>query len=365
MNAWPIDVLRRTRSIERRLHDGGMVRPLVSLAAAVVGFTSAPTAHGHHSTRAFYDRDASVELEGTVTSVSWRNPHVGLTIAVRNDRGIEESWALEGGAMNTLRRRGFTADSVAIGANVRVAGSPSNRGRNEIYVTNMLLPGGTEVRFGDRAQPLRWASAGSGSDAVGIGMAGDPTIRGEPVADIFRVWTAGAAYRLRAPLELTAAASAAREVWDPMTDDPALRCDAPGMPNAILNPYPIEIIDGGDAIRIRIEEWDAVRTVYLPDGEPAERTVPNRLGYSIGRWQGDTLFVETTGVDWPLLDDSGTPLSPDAEIVERFELDRARGRLGYSVSVTDPEYLVEAAVWDGLWVWVPGVEVQSFQCTTQ
>ena len=334
-------------------------------AAAVVVITSGPTAHGHHSTRAFYDRDATVEIEGTVTSVSWRNPHVGLTIAVRNDRGVEESWALEGGAMNTLLRRGFTADSVAIDANVRVAGSPSNRGRNELYVTNMLLPNGTEVRFGDRAQPLRWAGAGNGNDAVGIGMAGDPAINGEPVADIFRVWTAGAAYRLRTPLALTAAARAARDVWDPMTDDPALRCDAPGMPNAILNPYPIEIVDGGNTIRIRIEEWDAVRTIYLPDSEPVARPPSNRLGYSTGRWQGDTLIVETTGVDWPLLDDSGTPLSPDAEIVERFELDRAQGRLRYSVSVADPVYLVEPAIWDGLWVWVPGVEVQPFQCTTQ
>jgi hypothetical protein len=333
--------------------------------AALLGTTAWSVSGAHHSTRAFYDRDASVEIEGTVTSVSWRNPHVGLTIAVRNDRGVEKSWALEGGAMNTLLRRGFTADSVAIGANVRVAGSPSNRGRNEIYVTNMLLPDGTEVRFGDRAQPLRWAGGGNGGDAVGIGMAGDPAISGEPVTDIFRVWTAGAAYRLRAPLVLTAAARAARDAWNPASDDPALRCDAPGMPNAILNPYPIEIVDGGDSIRIRIEEWDAVRTIHLPDGEPAERPPSSRLGYSTGRWQGDTLIVETTGVDWPLLDDSGTPLSPDAEIVERFELDRAQGRLGYSVSVTDPENLVEPAVWDSLWIWAPGVEVQPFQCSAQ
>ena len=345
--------------------DSGTMRPLVLWAASVACVASGSAVYGHHSTRAFYDRDASVEIEGTVTSVSWRNPHVGLTIAARNDRGIEESWTLEGGAMNTLQRRGFTADSVAIGANVRVAGSPSNRGRNEIYVTNMLLPDGTEVRFGDRAQPLRWAGAGNGSDAVGIGMAGDPAISGEPVADIFRVWTAGAAYRLREPLALTAAARAASDAWNPASDDPALRCDAPGMPNAILNPYPIEIIDAGDVIRIRIEEWDAVRTIYLPDGEPVARPPSNRLGYSTGRWQGDTLIVETTGVDWPLLDDSGTPLSPDAEIVERFGLDRAQGRLSYSVAVTDPEYLVEPAIWDGLWVWLPGVEVQAFQCSVQ
>jgi hypothetical protein len=337
----------------------------VPWAAALLGLAIGSPSSAHHSTRAFYDRDTSVEIEGTVTSVSWRNPHVGLTIAVRNDRGVEEQWTLEGGAMNTLQRRGFTADSVGIGAHVRVAGSPSNRGENALYVTNMLLPDGTEVRFGDRAQALRWADARDGSDAVGVGMAGGSAVTGEPVADIFGVWTAGGAYRLRAPLALTAAARAARDAWNPASDDPALRCEAPGMPNAILNPYPIEFGDAGDAIRVRIEEWDAVRTIYLPNGEPTERPAPSRLGFSTGRWQGDTLIVRTTDVDWPLLDDSGTPLGADADIVERFELDRAQGRLSYTVSVTDPENLLEPAVWDGLWIWAPGVEIRPFQCSTQ
>jgi len=321
------------------------------------------TSHAHHSTRAFYDRDATIEIEGTVTAVSWRNPHVGLTIAVRNDRGVEESWALEGGAMNSLQRRGFTADSVAIGAHVRVAGSPSNRGENALYVTNMLLPNGTEVRFADRTQALRWAGSENGADADGVGRAAGAVVVGEPVTDIFRVWTAGTAYRLTAPLALTPAARAAREAWDPTTDDPALRCEAPGMPNAILNPYPVEFVDAGDAIRIRIEEWDAERTIYLTDGPPAARSAPGRLGYSTGRWEGDTLIVRTTAVDWPLLDDSGTPLGEHAEMIERFTLDRSQGRLSYSVAVTDPANLTEPAVWEGLWIWSPGVTIRPYRCT--
>jgi len=341
-----------------------MRRPIGSMLGLMAWLLCSPASHAHHSTRAFYDRDATIELEGTVTSVSWRNPHVGLTIAVRNDRGVEESWVLEGGAMNSLQRRGFTADSVAIGAHVRVAGSPSNRGENALYVTNMLLPNGTEVRFADRTQALRWADNANGADADGVGRAAGAVVVGEPVPDIFRVWTAGTAYRLQAPLALTPAARAARAAWDPTTDDPALRCEAPGMPNAILNPYPIEFVDAGEnEIRIRIEEWDAVRAIHLA-GSTAPQKVepPGRLGRSTGYWEDDTLVVRTTDVDWPLLDDSGTPLAAGAEMIERFELDRARGRLSYTVAVTDPENLLEPAVWEGLWIWAPGVEVQPFRC---
>jgi len=313
----------------------------------------------HHSTRAFYDRDASAEIEGVITSVFWRNPHVGLTLRVRNQQDQEEQWELEGGTINTLRRRGHSEATFAIGDRVRVAGAPSSRGLNALFVTNMLLPNGQEVVFTDQPRPPLWTTP-----ALTARNDSETRVRGEQAApDIFRVWSLGRIYRLEAPLALTAAATASKRTWDQARDDPSLRCEPPGMPNAILNPYPIEFIDEGDRIRLRIEEWDAVRLINMSSSSAPDAAEQSRLGYSTGAWDGDTLVVRTLLIDAPYLDDSGTPMSADAQIVERFSLRQEDGRLDYEVTVTDPAYLAEPAVWITHWIWQSAVQIQPFDCT--
>ena len=135
------------------------------------------------------------------------------------------------------------------------------------------------------------------------------------------------------------------------------------MPNAILNPYPIEFIDEGDRIRLRIEEWDAVRLIDMSGSTIPEAAKASRLGHSTGAWDEDTLIVRTSRIEAPYLDDSGTPMSSSAQIVERFSLRGEEGRLDYEVTVTDPEFLTAPAVWNAIWIWRPGVQIQSFDCT--
>ncbi len=315
----------------------------------------------HHSTRAFYDRDATVEIEGVVADVFWRNPHVGLTLIVEDEQGATQRWELEGGAMNTLERRGFSGESVKLGDHVRVAGAPSRRTQTALFVTHFLLPNGEEIIFTDRPEPLRWTEQQESSPDASVDSRS--AARNEDgLNGIFRVWSAGGRYQLRAPLSLTPAAHAAQESWDPVTDDPSLRCESPGMPNAILNPYPIEFIDEGDRIRLRIEEWDAVRVIHMSTEEPPRNVNLSRLGYSRGLWEGRTLVVETSRLNGPYLDDSGTPQSENAEIVERFSLSADETRLDYEIIITDQENLVEPAIWEAAWIWEPGAEVKPFEC---
>ena len=317
----------------------------------------------HHSVTAFYDRDAEIlEVEGIVTSVFWKNPHVGVSLLVDSEDGGQEVWQLEGGSLNTLMRRGFKPESVRIGDRVRGAGHPSRRNEREIFVTNFLLASGEEMVFTDLNVPFRWNDPSAVSKAAST--TSTATAANEIAAtSIFRVWSyGGTIHRLRTPLSVTAAAQAAQAGWDPLADDPALRCEAPGMPNANLNPYPIEFIDDGDRIRLRIEEWDATRTIHMN----AEADFPGRasslLGYSVGRWEGRTLRIETTRVDAPYLDDAGTPQSENAKIIERFTLSEDENRLDYEVTVTDPQFLVEPAIWDAAWIWRPGTEILPFEC---
>ena len=54
-------------------------------------------------------------------------------------------------------------------------------------------------------------------------------------------------------LPFTEFALAARADWDPLVDDPALRCEPPGMPAMMFSPYPIQFVDRGDTILLQLE----------------------------------------------------------------------------------------------------------------
>ena len=315
---------------------------------------------GHHSTGGFYDTGTTIEVTGTVTDVFWRNPHVGLTLEVVNDAGETELWEIEGGAWNTVQRRGITPETVAIGDEVRVAGAPGTRGVKAVWASHMQIPGGGEFTLSDRPHPPRWTEASPAPDI----SAGTVAAAAETANGIFRVWSPsrgfGGGFRPPAP---TAEAQALKDQWDQAVDDPGLRCEAPGMPNAILNPYPIQFIDEGDRIRLLIEEWDGNRVIYLdPATTPADPPV-DRLGHSVGRWEENTLVVEIDHVSWPYLDAQGTPMSDDVTMVERFTLSDDESRMEYEVTVTDPVYLTAPAAWRRSYTWIPGTAVKPFECT--
>ena len=61
-----------------------------SIAATLTVLIFPATVCAHHSTRAFYDREATVEIEGLVAAAFWRNPHVGLTLIVEDEQGATQ-----------------------------------------------------------------------------------------------------------------------------------------------------------------------------------------------------------------------------------------------------------------------------------
>ena len=315
--------------------------------------------NAHHSVFP-YDMRAFIELEGQITEVRWRNPHIKLSIAVEDESGETVEWELEGDTTNAAMRRGITRDTIRAGDQVRVAGNPSNRGLNSMLFTHILLPSGEEHLVHERARPLRWTEATSSTPAETTSATTESAnVDGR---SIFRVWGFGSSHRPTEPFVYTPAAQSARAAWNADTDMLALRCIAPGMPNAILNPYPIEFIDEGDWIRLRVEQWNATLMIDMVSEEVPNGTVPSLHGYSLGSWEGDTLVVRTSHVDFPYVDDEGTPLSLDAVITERFTVSEDGSTLHHELAVHDPQNLVEPGVVDGTWSWVPGVELGIFEC---
>jgi hypothetical protein len=336
------------------------------LLTAAAGLLVPGVASTHHSARITYDMDQLVELEGEVTAVIWRNPHVRFTLLTIGSNGDEVSWEIESIPVTRLSRVGVSRDVLEIGRTVRVAGHPARLPVESLYAINMLLEDGREVLLDT---PLaRWTE-----NTIGTGLDETPgTASADPSLGIFRVWSTDGSFlatetrflteggALNYPL--TEAARAAQAQWDPLSpDNPYLACTPKGMPIIMQQPNPIEFVDNGDEIHLRIEEFDTVRVISLTDSAP--NLPASLLGDSVGSWEGNTLVVRTNNIDWPYFDQNGYRQSEAMEVVERFALDDAGGRLDYELTVVDPALFTEPVTLTKSWRWVPGDQVLPFDCS--
>ena len=105
---------------------------LGGLAGLLLGLCQPGAAH--HGQAGLFDESRTVELSGTVREWIFVNPHPVLVISVADERGATEDWDVYFGpsAVSALRRRGFSADTFAIGETVIVKGhlatAPGARG---------------------------------------------------------------------------------------------------------------------------------------------------------------------------------------------------------------------------------------------
>ena len=334
------------------------------LAAVILMALLSAVAVGHHSN---VEHDTSIvqELVGQITEISWRNPHVRMTLSVSDENDATQTWELEAQDVNSLGRRGLHEELVPVGAWVKVAGHPS-RSRNSLYVTNLLLPNGTEIKTRGNSRP-RWSSEH-------IGFDNDPFLTEPPIratdsaTGIFRVWLRDRPSRFPDDLPLTPEARQASSDWT-VADDLSIQCIAGGMPAVMIRlsgPHPMDFVERDGDILIRLESFDVVRTIHMNPDEDAVSQPYSRLGYSVGRWEGRTLVVRTTAIDWPYFEDRGrVPLSEAAEVTERFTLSDDETKLTYDLEVTDPGTFTEPVSLRLELSWRPDLVVEPYECTLE
>jgi hypothetical protein len=125
------------------------------------------------------------------------------------------------------------------------------------------------------------------------------------------------------------------------TDDPVYACFPPGTPRVYLHPFPMEIIELPGRILMIFEYDHLIRQIYT-DGRAHRRDLaPTWMGDSVGRWEGDTLVVETVNFnDKTWLDRTGVPHSEALRVVERIQLIDADS-LEIDITMEDPVAFVE------------------------
>lgn len=311
----------------------------------------------HHS-RAEFDMGTLVEMEGELLEVTWRNPHISFAIGVANEQGEQERWRIEGwGSLYTLLRTGVEENQFHLGQTVRVAGFPSTRRDQVLQTTHMLLENGTEAVLKADAEP-HW----SGTSVVGgiarMALTEDQRALLEGAAEenlgIFRVWSPhgyGALDTTITHYPFTESAIASRESYDHY-DNWNVRCEASGMPFLMVVPHPYSFEDRGDEILLHGEQWDFTRVIVMDrsaDNSGDYRSMP-RFGRSTGRWEGRTLIVETTDIDWTYFDIWGTAQSSAMTVTEEFTLSEDQSRLGYRMTMTDPATFTEPAMRETYWL---------------
>ena len=328
------------------------MRRTTLFGAALVVALATP-ASAHHSSAAF-DYEAEITLEGVVTKFEWANPHVYIYLdGVDRASGRRATWEIEGLPPGVLKPRGWSATSVAAGERVTIAAQPSkNRASTKVFLQSLTKADGTSLsRFGDeRGGPgLTKANGLSGTWVGSINETTGRLFDTDSLKDP-AVWP------------LTAKGAEAAASFRESIDHPGLECVPYTAPWIMLITDVKSLEMRGDLLAIRGEFDGAERLVHM-NAASHDGVEPSLQGHSIGRWDGNTLVIDTAlyashrnGTFWSV------PSSPRKHLTERFELAADGRTLTYRFELEDPEYLTRPVSAEAQWIYRPDLAFRALPC---
>jgi hypothetical protein len=323
-------------------------------------------ADAHHGAGR-YDPRQNVEFEGTVTRVDFVNPHTYIYFDVVGSDGKILSMKCETRGATVLRRSGWSPEMFVKGTSIRIAGHPHRDDPTACTVETMTI--GQKPTL-ERYQQL--------SDAKSVNRAkrpfrlanGKPNLGGDwaqeqqvlatppggraglvPISQAAEIragklpMPAGPAGWFPPPVKLTAAGQAAADALRkrPTSENPRLSCQ----PTSILFDW---VFDGAigritqSANVIKMEYGVGLtRMVQMNVTAHPANIKPSRAGHSIGRWDGDTLVVDTVGF-LPGSLTGNLPHSDKLHVVERFTLNPATLELTRAIVADDADYFADRYV---------------------
>jgi hypothetical protein len=193
--------------------------------------------------------------------------------------------------------------------------------------------------------PTRGDARGGGAAPAAPGAAAAPAGRGRGaggaqagVPGRATMGNIGGALPEGAPYQPWAAELVKKRMADNSKDNPDAHCMPLGIAQMNAHPYPRKIIQTPTEVLLIYEgSGTTVREVYLDGRTLPKDPEPWYNGYSVGRWEGDTLVIETTGLmDDGWLDVRGSPITNAGKITERFR----RVKYGYlelEETIDDPK----------------------------
>ena len=140
-------------------------------------------------------------------------------------------------------------------------------------------------------------------------------------------------------------------------------CRIPSIVYAMQGPFPIEIFQGTELTVIRLEYFDMARVIFTDGRGPMAANGPHtKTGYSVGRWEGDTLVVETTHLKESTILNNGLDHSDQIRMTERFRLSDDGRKLLSTHEFDDPVTLENRGARFITWNRVAGDHVHAYDC---
>jgi hypothetical protein len=356
---------------------------------AVVAAVGAPLAAAHHAIVAKFDDTQRTQLQGIVTSVDWRNPHVHVFTNVARADGSVENWAIELESTVLLKRSGWEHDTLRPGDAISVSGPTARDGSRQVWgetviatatsrqVYNVMDTGPLAPKAprptprGADGKPL----LGAADELGGYWAYPSSTIAMQAGANV-QMNADGVLARLAdaprvAPFQPWALGVYQHRQQRHLADDPGfLNCKNPGALRQFQQPHGVQFVE--DLARQRIFVLIGggnhnYRIMYM-DGRDQQGQVqgdddnPLYYGRAVAHWEGDTLVVRTTGFNedfW--FTNGGLPHTNQLSLVERFTRPNY-DTLRYEVTIDDPG--AYTAPWSSGWElrWVGGEELPVYFC---
>ena len=129
----------------------------VGLLTVLIAFVSMTTPLAAHHSRAMYNTEELISVEGVVTDVQWRNPHMWVTLDVPGPNGKTESWGFEGSGAASMVAAGISPQVLKVGNRVKIiAHPPRDKSKRDAEFMGMEVNGkyysrgtGSNIRTGN------------------------------------------------------------------------------------------------------------------------------------------------------------------------------------------------------------------------
>jgi hypothetical protein len=146
---------------------------------------------------------------------------------------------------------------------------------------------------------------------------------------------------------------------DPADDPGFLKCEPWGFARQIFAPHQMDIRQYDDRIEIRYGEWDGRRTIYMDGRTRSPTHAASPMGNSVGRYEGNTLVVETSGVGANIT--FWFTHSDQLKAVERYTRSADGKRLDVVVTLEDPWGLQQPVQVRKAWGWAPTETISPYE----
>lgn len=326
-----------------------------AIALGVALALATNVASAHHST-AIFDMKTDVEIKGTITKYEWANPHVYLWVESVSETGEKITWEVEGGPPAILRRSGINREMIAEGDEITIQGKPGRvADKHQVLLSSLTKADSGSLNFGQ-------------ANAITSIMTTAESVP-EPATSIAGTWgtlldmaAVGAVINPGDSLLNEKGKLARADARQGKVEDSPACTPAP-VPSIMMAPD-IKVITVSDNEVTIGREWDGVVRVIDMKATSHEQAPLSLQGHSIGRWEGETLIVDTARFTAnPRGNGYTLPSSEQKHVVERFRLSDDHTRLLYSVVLEDAEYLATPMTSaEFKWTYRPDLEYQPLPC---